>query len=72
MKGQFIFDFQIQGNKLVAAGKTYLRNWRVKKNTTLLFFQLISKTIPKSIILLKNGGKPLLQDEVGFVFQRPT
>jgi len=25
-KGQFIFDFQIQGNKLVAGGKTYLRN----------------------------------------------
>lgn len=25
-KGQFIFDFQIQGNKLSAGGKTYLRN----------------------------------------------
>ena len=25
-KGQFIFDFQIEGNRLIAAGKTYLRN----------------------------------------------
>jgi hypothetical protein len=25
-KGQFTIDFQIQGNKLLAGGKTYLRN----------------------------------------------
>ncbi len=25
-KGQFTIDFQVQGNKLVAGGKTYLRN----------------------------------------------
>jgi hypothetical protein len=25
-KGQFVFDIQIEGNRLTAGGKTYLRN----------------------------------------------